>query len=158
MIGEWSAFDMLQMNRRLFLATSIAGLGAVALPAFAATPVFYRSPGCGCCHVWTERMAAAGLPVALEDSEDLSAVSDKFGVPGNLQGCHVGEMEGYVISGHVPPDDIKRLLQEKPQARGLVVPGMPVGSPGMEMGDQTEPYDVLLLMADGSTTVFASHA
>ena len=148
---------MQSIDRRFLLVAGTASLGAMALPAFAAAPVFYRSPGCGCCHAWTIRMAEAGLPVSLEDSEDLSAVSQKFGVPGSLQGCHVGEIEGYVISGHVPPKDIKRLLQEKPQARGLVVPGMPVGSPGMEMGGQTEAYDVLLLKADGSTTVFASH-
>lgn len=129
----------------------------MTLPASAAVPVFYRSPGCGCCHVWTERMAAAGMPVTLEDSEDLAAVSEKLGIPEALQGCHTGEIQGYVISGHVPPEDIKRLLDEKPVARGLVVPGMPVGSPGMEMGDQTERYDVLLLRADGSTSVFATH-
>lgn len=103
-------------------------------------------------------MAAAGLPVALEDSEDLSAISAKLGIPADLQGCHVGEIDGYIISGHVPPADITRLLQERPQARGLLVPGMPMGSPGMEMSGQTEPYDVLMLMADGTTKVFARYS
>jgi hypothetical protein len=148
---------MTAMTRRIFLAIGAASLGSMALPAWSAAPVFYRSPGCGCCHVWTERMAEAGLPVDLQDTDDLGAVSDKFGVPRDLQGCHVGEIEGYVISGHVPPADIKRLLQEKPEARGLLVSGMPVGSPGMEMDGQSEPYDVLLLMADGTTQIFASH-
>jgi hypothetical protein len=119
--------------------------------------VFYRSPGCGCCHVWTERMAEAGLPVMLEDSSDLAAVSARLGIPAGLEGCHVGEIEGYVVSGHVPPADVKRLLSEKPDALGLLVPGMPIGSPGMEMGGQTERYDVLLLAKDGTTGVFATH-
>ena len=131
----------------------IAPLKAVAVDM----PVFWRSPGCGCCHVWTERMAEAGMPVTLEDSGDLSALSAKLGIPQGLEGCHVGEIGGYVVSGHVPPADIKRLLAETPDARGLLVPGMPVGSPGMEMGGQTERYDVLLLARDGKTTVFATH-
>ena len=75
----------------------------------------------------------------------------------SLEGCHVGEIEGYVISGHVPPEDIRRLLAEKPKARGLVVPGMPMGSPGMDMGPEKEPYEVLLLGTDGKTSVYAAH-
>ena len=149
---------MQPLTRRLFLSAGAIKLFLVTVPAFAATPVFYRNPGCDCCHVWTERMAAAGLPVVLQDSDDLGGVSEKLGVPAALQGCHVGEIGGYVVSGHVPPQDIKRLLKEQPQARGLLVAGMPIGSPGMEMGGQTEPYDVLLLMADGSTKVFASYS
>lgn len=146
------------MLTRRHMIVSLAAFGLLpAARAFAAQPVFYRSPGCGCCHVWTERMAAAGLPVALEDSGDLAGLSAGYGIPAGLEGCHVGEIEGYVISGHVPPGDVRRLLAQKPDARGLLVPGMPVGSPGMEMGDQTERYDVLLLARDGTTTVFATH-
>jgi hypothetical protein len=141
--------------------TLIASLAAVALApagrALADPPVFYRSPGCGCCHVWTERMAEAGMPVALEDSDDLAAISAKMGIPPGLEGCHVGEIGGYIVSGHVPPADVERLLSEKPDALGLVVPGMPAGSPGMEMGGQTERYDVLLLARGGTTSVFATH-
>jgi hypothetical protein len=145
------------LNRRTLIA-SLAAIGLVpGARALAALPVFYRSPGCGCCHVWTERMAEAGMPVALEDSDDLAALSAKLGIPSGLEGCHVGEMGGYIVSGHVPPADVKRLLSEKPDALGLLVPGMPVGSPGMEMGGQTERYDVLLLARDGTTSVFASH-
>ena len=148
-------------TRRSFLVTAaapttfgmIAPLKAVAVDM----PVFWRSPGCGCCHVWTERMAEAGMPVTLKDSDDLTALSAKLGIPPGLEGCHVGEIEGYVVSGHVPPEDIRRLLAEKPAGRGLLVPGMPVGSPGMEMGEQKDRYDVLLLAADGTTSVFATH-
>ena len=102
-------------------------------------------------------MAEAGLPVLMEDSDDLAGLSSRLGIPPGLEGCHVGEIGGYVVSGHVPPADIKRLLSEKPEARGLVVPGMPIGSPGMEMGDRVERYDVLLIGRDGTTTVFATH-
>jgi hypothetical protein len=141
--------------------TVIASLAVLALPALArasaAQPVFYRSPGCGCCHLWTERMAEAGLPVLMEDSDDLAGLSARLGIPAGLEGCHVGEIGGYVVSGHVPPADIKRLLADKPEALGLVVPGMPIGSPGMEMGDRVERYDVLLLARDGTTSVFATH-
>ncbi len=145
------------LTRRTMIA-SLAAFGLLPMAgASAARPVFYRSPGCGCCHVWTERMAEAGLPVTLEDSDDLAGLSAGYGIPRGLEGCHVGEMDGYVISGHVPPADIKRLLAGKPDARGLLVPGMPIGSPGMEMGDRSERYDVLLLARDGKTTVFATH-
>jgi hypothetical protein len=146
----------MSVNRRTFLLSGFA-FAAFSGTALAAKPVFYRTPGCGCCHAWTERMAAAGLPVTLEDTDDLSAVSAKFGVPSELQGCHVGQIGGYVVSGHVPPEDIQRLLSERPQALGLTVPGMPIGSPGMEMDGQTERYEVLLMVAEGGTKVFAVH-
>lgn len=146
------------LTRRALLASLAAfGLFAPAARASAGEPVFYRSPGCGCCHTWTERMAEAGMPVVLRDSDDLAALSARYGIPAGLEGCHVGEIEGYVISGHVPPEDISRLLTEKPQARGLVVPGMPMGSPGMDMGPEKEPYEVLLLGTDGKTSVYAAH-
>lgn len=145
------------LSRRLALTSLLALAATPALRAFAAEPAFFRNPGCGCCEAWTERMAEAGMPVAMADRDDLADYSAKLGIPAGLEGCHVGEMDGYVISGHVPPEDIKRLLAERPAARGLLVPGMPMGSPGMEMGDHKDRYDVLLLAADGTTSVFASH-
>ena len=146
------------MPTRRTVIVSIAVMAFAPLArASTGQPIFYRSPGCGCCHLWTERMAEAGLPVLMEDSDDLAGLSQQYGIPSGLEGCHVGEIKGYVVSGHVPPADIKRLLAEKPDARGLVVPGMPVGSPGMEMGDRVERYDVLLLARDGTTSVFATH-
>lgn len=145
------------LSRRLLVAALFAFSAAPAARALAASPNFFRNPGCGCCEAWTERMASAGMPVVMADRDDLAAYSAKLGIPAGLEGCHVGELGGYVISGHVPPEDIRRLLAEKPDARGLLVPGMPVGSPGMEMGDQKDRYDVLLLARDGTTSVFASH-
>ena len=145
------------LTRRTVIASFAASALLAPAGAKAATPVFYRNPGCSCCEAWTERMAGAGLPVSMEDSSDLAGIAAGYGIPAGLEGCHLGEMGGYVISGHVPPEDIKRLFAAKPDARGLLVPGMPVGSPGMEMGEQVDRYDVLLLARDGSTTVFASH-
>ncbi len=145
------------MNRRTLMLSLAAACALPMRGALAGTPVFYRNAGCGCCHAWTDRMADAGMRVTLEDTEDLAGQAARLGIPQGLEGCHVGEIEGYVISGHVPPEDIRRLLAERPEANGLIVPGMPVGSPGMEMGGQTDPYEVLLLGRDGRTSVYASH-
>lgn len=126
------------------------------LSARAEAALFYRNPGCGCCHVWAEKMTAAGFPVSMVDSDDLAAEQAKLGVPDELQGCHAGRLGAYVISGHVPPEDVKRLLAERPQGAGLAVPGMPMGSPGMD-GGEAEPYAVLLFQKDGTSSTFASH-
>lgn len=101
-------------------------------------------------------MKAAGFDVEMADTEDLAAKQAELGVPAEIQGCHAGVLDGYVISGHVPPEDIRRLLSERPQAKGLTVAGMPAGSPGME-GAGSEPYASLLFQADGSYTEYARH-
>ncbi|HRX35298.1 MAG TPA: DUF411 domain-containing protein [Aestuariivirga sp.] len=149
---------MTGLSRRAFaLGGLLAACTMDIRPAFAARPVFYRSPGCGCCHVWTRRMAEAGLDVDLRDTDDLAGMSERLGIPSHLAGCHVGQIGSYVISGHVPPDDILRLLVEMPKAKGLLVPGMPAGSPGMETDGPADSYQVLLLHEDSSTEVFASY-
>ncbi|MFN0193033.1 MAG: DUF411 domain-containing protein [Aestuariivirga sp.] len=137
------------------MAVSASAAFAVA-PAHAATATFYRSPGCGCCHVWGEKMKAVGFDLEMIDTEDLAAEQAKLGVPEAIQGCHAGIIDGYAISGHVPPEDIKRLLTERPEAKGLTVAGMPAGSPGME-GAGSEPYASLLFQADGSYVEYAKH-
>jgi len=117
--------------------------------ARAAEMTVYKSPWCGCCGAWVEHLRANGFSVAVEEREDLSPVKRGFGVPEALHSCHTAVIEGYVIEGHVPAADILRLLTERPQARGLAVPGMPVGSPGMEQGGQRDPYEVILFGGDG---------
>jgi len=119
--------------------------------------VVHKSPTCGCCQAWAEHMQAAGFPVETRDTQDLDAIKAEVGVPYGQGSCHTARVGDYFVEGHVPADDVKRLLAERPDARGLTVPGMPVGSPGMEQGDAREPYDVLLVARDGSTTVFAHH-
>jgi len=146
---------MILTRRSLIAAGSLAALTWPS-SAHAASVTIYRMSGCGCCHKWSELMAEAGLPVTLSDVDDMAAIHSRLGVPDALQGCHAGEIGGYVIEGHVPPKDILRLLTDKPAARGLSVAGMPQGSPGMETAT-TDPYQVLLFQTDGTSKVYASY-
>lgn len=127
---------------------------AAALPHV----VVHKSPSCGCCGVWVEHLRQAGFTVAVENQDNLNPIKERLGVPHGKGSCHTAEVGGYVVEGHVPAGDIKRLLAEKPDAKGLTLPGMPMGSPGMEMPDgRAEPYTVELIGRDGGTTAFASH-
>jgi hypothetical protein len=120
--------------------------------------VVHKSPTCGCCALWTEHMHAAGFPVELRDADNLEPVKSRLGVPFGKGSCHTAEVGGYFVEGHVPAADVKRLLAEKPDAKGLVLPGMPLGSPGMEMPDgRVQPYTVELVRDDGTTEPFAQH-
>ncbi len=116
----------------------------------------WKSPWCGCCGNWVEHMQAAGFEVRVEEVEDLGLVKRMAAVPEDLQSCHTARVGGYTVEGHVPAADVVRLLEERPDALGLVVPGMPAGSPGMETGER-DPYDVLMLKRGGETEVFSSH-
>ena len=103
-------------------------------------------------------MAANGFAVQIRDTDDLTSIKAAQGVPSALQSCHTAIVDGYIVEGHVPAADIQRLLKERPQIRGLAVPGMPVGSPGMELqGAAPDPYDVIAFEASGKTTIFASY-
>ncbi|HEX8568641.1 MAG TPA: DUF411 domain-containing protein [Caulobacteraceae bacterium] len=121
--------------------------------------VIYKTPSCGCCKGWVTHMTRAGYPTRVVELEDLAPIRQKHGVPFPLSSCHTGVVGGYVVEGHVPPADVDRLLAEKPKALGITVPGMPLGSPGMESPTgESEPYDTLLLLQDGGTRVFVHHA
>lgn len=125
-----------------------------ALPLLVVT----KTPSCGCCHLWVEHMRQAGFQVEIHDVEDMGPVKERVGVPYGKGSCHTAEVGGYFVEGHVPAADVKRLLAEKPDAKGLTLPGMPLGSPGMEMPDgRVQPYVVELVAKDGSTSPFASH-
>jgi hypothetical protein len=141
------------------IATTAAA-EAAALPApDPSLPVVqvWKSPTCGCCTGWVEHMRKAGFQVEVKDLVDLTAIKAERGVATEHQSCHTGLVDGYTIEGHVPAEDIKRMLAERPQITGLAAPGMPVGSPGMEMGAQRDAYDVLAFTRGGQTTVWASH-
>ncbi|MFD2249918.1 hypothetical protein FHS82_002687 [Pseudochelatococcus lubricantis] len=126
------------------LAVPIAcGLAFFALAAPPAVDVF-RSPDCGCCGGWIEHMRLAGFTVNERLRDDPTPVKAQFGVPEDLYSCHTAVIDGYIIEGHVPAGDIRRLLRERPAATGFAVPGMPAGSPGMEVSDTAAPYDVIL--------------
>ncbi|MFC3077860.1 DUF411 domain-containing protein [Phenylobacterium terrae] len=149
------------MDRRLFLIASGAAALSAGSAAAAAGPklTVYKTASCGCCRGWVTAMARAGFAPTVVEVEDLSVEWRKRGVPDQLSSCHLADIGGYVTVGHVPPQDVRRLLKERPKALGLTVPGMPLGSPGMEHpSGKTEPYETLLLLPGGRTRVFARHA
>lgn len=116
----------------------------------------YKSPTCGCCGAWVEHMEANGYQVVVHEQQNLQSIKEKAGILPGQGSCHTAFIGDYVIEGHVPAADVDRLLAEAPDAKGLTVPGMPVGSPGMEMGDRVDAYDVLLFDENG-TTVFSHY-
>lgn len=122
------------------------------------TVVVHKSPTCSCCGLWVDHLHAAGFEVEVRNSENLNPIKQSLGIPADKASCHTAQVGDYFVEGHVPAEDIKRLLAEKPDAKGLVLPGMPAGSPGMEMPDGSQqPYTVELVGRDGSTTNFANH-
>ena len=142
-------------TRRHALISAIAILVPVRVAA--AQSVIYRNPGCGCCEKWAENLTKAGFEITMTDDPALDARRARLGVPADIAGCHTAQVGDYIIEGHVPPEDILRLLAEKPEARGLAVPGMPMGSSGMETDGPAEAYDVLVFMADGTSKLYARH-
>ena len=115
----------------------------------------YLSPTCMCCSGWVEHIKQYGFEVNLEYRVDLTMVKQGFGVRPELSSCHTGIVNGYIIEGHVPGEVVREFLAEAPPLRGLAVPGMPVGSPGMEMGGRVDPYDVLTFTSTGQTEVYS---
>lgn len=152
------------IDRRSFLTTlGVLAVGGLALPADAAGKngfVMWHSPGCGCCLEWAKRIEASfGRELPIIEVDDIARVKRAQGVPGDLHSCHTALIHGYVVEGHVPPVDIQRLVKNGNKAiKGLAVPGMPAGSPGMDVGhDRKQPYKVYAFAADGKRGVFASH-
>jgi hypothetical protein len=138
------------------LALGVSVVSSSQTPA-AATPemTVYKSPTCGCCGKWIEHLRASGLAVKAVDVEDMAEVKRARGVPGELGSCHTGVVAGYVIEGHVPADSILRLLRDRPAVAGLAVPGMPLGSPGMEHpSGKAQPYSVLSFDRSGKSAVY----
>lgn len=129
-------------------------------PAPATLMQVYKSPTCGCCKAWIDKMRTAGFEVRVTDLDEAALQAEKArrGVSDKLASCHTAIVNGYVVEGHVPADDIRRLLKEKPAVAGLAAPGMPRGSPGMEMPDGSkDPYNVLSFTRAGKATVYARH-
>ncbi len=149
------------MNRRTLLSLAVAAAALASVPSLAKTALpqvdVYKNPDCGCCGAWVDHLKAAGFPVKVHEMPDTSAVRKRYGIPDEFGSCHTGVVAGYALEGHVPADDVKRLLAKKPRAAGLSVPGMPVGSPGMEAGSRKDPYQVLLIDKAGRSSVFASY-
>jgi len=154
------------MQRRLSRRAIMVGATALAwsaLPALAASRPsisVLKDPNCGCCEVWVDILREEGFDVEVTPMrpDRIARRKSALGVPRHLTSCHTGVVDGYVIEGHVPVADIRRLLEERPDAIGLAVPGMPYGSPGMGPEDEREAYDVMLIERDGGTSVFSSYA
>jgi len=150
-------------NRRAALIGLGASLAAMSLPAFAQTrPLMQvvKDPDCGCCSAWINIMQQSGfdMGVANVSYEQLLRIKAANGITEDMASCHTGLVDGYIIEGHVPPADVKRLLSERPDAIGLSVPGMPYGSPGMGPETERETYAVILIRKDGTQEVFSSYA
>lgn len=148
------------IDRRTVLGFVLAAIPASACartPKKPAQLTVYKSPYCGCCGAWVEHVNTSGLATTVKEMEDVTPIAKKLGVPDDMRSCHTAVIQGYFIEGHVPAADIRKLLRERPKARGITVPGMPIGSPGMEQGDRRDAYDTLLVLADGSSRVFAKH-
>lgn len=117
--------------------------------------VVYKTPTCGCCKNWVEHVQAAGFQVEVQDMPDVTPVKNEHGLPQHLASCHTAIVDGYVVEGHVPADVIRRLLSERPQVAGIAVPGMPMGSPGMEVpGGRKDPYDIIAFARNGTVSVY----
>ena len=147
---------MIVMRKTLFGAIAFAAM-IVGSAAHAATLTVYKSPSCGCCTKWIKHVEAHGFAVTTVETENMMAVKKRLGVPDQAVSCHTTKVGNYVVEGHVPAADIKRLLAQKPKARGIAVAGMPMGSPGMELGGERQPYSTMLIGLDGTTKVFARH-
>lgn len=159
------------LSRRAFLGRAAMGAAAVAGASAtlasvleAATPssakpfaiTVYKSPTCGCCAKWVEQLKAnPAFAVTTRDVDDVAPIKDGVGVPAALRSCHTGLVGGFAFEGHVPPDLMLKVLRERPKIAGLAVPGMPAGSPGMEMGGRKDPFDVVAFTKDGRTSTYA---
>jgi hypothetical protein len=146
------------MKLRVVLGCVFALLVIVSVALRAAGPeiTVYKLSTCDCCGMWVQHLRANGFQVTVHEVPDMAEYKKKFGVPEELQSCHTAIVDGYTIEGHVPVAEIKRLLAERPQAKGLAVPGMPLGAPGMEASVK-DPYNVLLFQADGKTSVYKEY-
>jgi len=130
-------------------------VSAAAVAPQESTPIMvYKTEGCGCCNGWVEHLQAAGFQVDARNVQDLMSIKGDAGVPADLSSCHTALIDGYVVEGHVPAYVVRKLLEERPEITGITVPGMPVGSPGME-GANAKPYEVLSFDREGNRAVFA---
>lgn len=156
------------MQRRLILQMSSALLGSTALFGANASALTYptvevwKTATCGCCHDWVDHMQANGFKVVTHDVSEVDKAAKRasVGIPAQLGSCHTAQVNGYALEGHVPASDVHRLLKERPKAAGLTVPGMPIGSPGMDgpvYGGRQDKYATLLVLRDGRSSVFQAH-
>ncbi|MEN8375349.1 MAG: DUF411 domain-containing protein [Gemmatimonadota bacterium] len=155
-------------DRRSFLSSSAAAAVLLALPRLAASEqsgrspkvaemVIRKNPGCMCCNAWATHLEDAGFATRIEELTDPAAFKDEMRIPADLRSCHTGVIGDYVVEGHVPAADVSRLLDTTPEIRGIAAPGMPLGSPGMEMGDRIDRFEVIAFGGGDGEYVFSTH-
>lgn len=147
---------------RVIAGALAAALVSVSGPALAQrggpTVQVYKSPTCGCCTNWVKHLQQHGFATEVTETDDVAAIKARHNIPAKVQSCHTAIVGGYVLEGHVPAADVQRLLKDKPAVVGLAVPGMPIGSPGMEVPNMNpQRYDVIAFDKQGQLKVFASH-
>lgn len=160
------------LKTSMFMATLLAAIGTINPSSYAADKntsnkiakvaetanerkiTVYKSPTCGCCTKWEEHLKEHGFKVQSNKVSNMNSIKSTKGIPRGLQSCHTAEINGYLIEGHVPAKAILSMLEKKPKIKGLAVPGMPIGSPGMEMGDQKDPYNVISFDAKGNRKIY----
>ena len=143
--------------RLRFIAASLVGLLSLepAIADEAMTATVYKNPACGCCHDYVAYLRENGFDVAVVDADDLAPIKQQSGVPPALEGCHSTLVGGYIVEGHVPVETVQRMLKERPKIAGIAVPGMPMGSPGMEVpSGRKDSYNILAFTSDGKTTIY----
>jgi hypothetical protein len=147
------------LSRRNFIAALGAAFLVAPRPLFAADTAITvtKDPNCGCCDAWADHLKANGFAVTIVEDAKINRLKARLGVPSALASCHTAEVDGYVIEGHVPAGAIRRLLAQRPKAKGLAVPGMPIGSPGMEVPDHAPEVYAVMLFGPGGTKVFARY-
>ena len=146
-------------RRAVLVMAAMSDFAGPVLAAAARTRVtVWKTPNCGCCKDWVKHLETNGFDVVTHDVKETASKRQALGLAEKYGSCHTATVNGYVLEGHVPARDIQRLLRDKPSAIGLAVPGMPVGSPGMEMGTGADAFDVVLVLKDGSSRVFQSYA
>ena len=152
--------QFIPLSRRVFLVAGAAAAAVACAPVGGSSTALavYKTPTCACCTAWVDHMRAAGFEAQVNELPSLRSIRSTQDVPEALASCHTALIGGYVLEGHVPAEDVRRLLAERPEAVGLAVPAMPLGSPGMETPDnQREPYETLLILKGGGTRIFARH-
>jgi len=160
--------EEVMQDRRGFIAKGAAAVAVLAVPGLASARTWHatrpavdmlihKNPGCMCCDRWAAHLEAAGLTTEIEEHADLAAFKDEMEIPTDLRSCHTGVIGDYVVEGHVPAEDVLRLLDTTPEVRGIAVPGMPIGSPGMESGDRVDAYEVIAFGGSQDRYVFATH-
>jgi hypothetical protein len=164
MAGPLPPSTTMERMTRQFLHPRFGPLALAVLVSLPATPgaqlatpiTVYKTPTCGCCTKWVDYMRQNGFAPEVKDLPALTVIKQSSGIAPALQSCHTSIVDGYVVEGHVPADLVRKMLKERPKITGIAVPGMPMGSPGMEQGGRVDPYQVIAFQKSGATSVYAT--